>query len=208
MGEDKLWADVGGRPLIALTLHAIAAAQCFDTVVVVAPKARHARIRELAAEGAVPSVEVLEGGARRQDSVAAGLRAVRDEIACVHDAARPLAAPELFRNVVAAARAEGAAITAIACVDTIKQVSGSHVVATLERSKLIAVQTPQAFETELLRRAHQRAAADGVAADDDSALVERLGALVTVVAGDVRNFKVTTPFDLEVLRSRFVGAAS
>jgi 2-C-methyl-D-erythritol 4-phosphate cytidylyltransferase len=201
MGEDKLWADIGGRPLIALTLGGVAAAGCFDHVVVVAPAARHGSILELAAEAGLDRVRCVEGGVRRQDSVAAGLAACDEaELVCVHDAARPRAAPALFQTVVAAAREEGAAITAVACVDTIKQVSRHHVVATLEREKLVAVQTPQAFRFAVLQRAHQRAAADGVSADDDAALVERMGLLVAVVPGDVRNFKVTTPFDLAVLR--------
>lgn len=204
-----MWVDVGGRPLIALTMQALADAGCFDAVVVVAPAARTKRIEELAAECGLHDVRVVEGGARRQDSVAAGLAPCAGaEIVCVHDAARPLAVPQLFRDVVTAAREEGAAVTAIPCVDTIKQISRNHVVATLERSKLVAVQTPQAFRFHLLQRAHERARADGVSADDDSALVERLGALVAVVPGDPRNFKVTTQFDLETLRSRVVGVAT
>jgi len=208
MGMDKLWADVAGEPLIALTLRAIAGAGCFDRVVVVAPQTRRQAILDLTSVRGLLALDVVEGGARRQDSVAAGLAlCAGDEIVCVHDAARPLAPQQLFTSVIAAARAEGAAITAVPCVDTIKQIAGSHVVATLERSTLIAVQTPQAFDAELLRRAHARAAADGITADDDAALVERLGALVAVVPGDPSNIKVTTPFDLEVVRSRVVEVA-
>jgi 2-C-methyl-D-erythritol 4-phosphate cytidylyltransferase len=206
MGEDKLWADVVGRPLIALTLRALAAPACFDAVVVVAPASRHERIRELAGEAGLHDLRLVEGGPRRQDSVAAGLAQCATEIVCVHDAARPLAPPQLFTSVIEAAATDGAAITAVPCADSIKQISGRHVVATLEREKLVAVQTPQAFRLPVLQRAHQRAAADGVSADDDAALVERLGMLVAVVPGDLRNFKVTTPFDLEVLRAGVAGA--
>jgi len=203
MGEDKLWAEVGGRPLLGLTLQALADADVFDAVVVVAAASRREQIAVLANEVGLHDVSVVEGGERRQDSVAAGLaRCAGHEIVCVHDGARPLAPPSLFGEVVEAARADGAAIAAIPTVDTIKQVARNHVVDTLDRSTLVAVQTPQAFRYELLRRAHDRATDEKAQADDDAALVERLGALVAVVSGDPRNFKVTTPFDLELLRAR------
>lgn len=203
MGQDKLWADIRGRPLIALTLQALADAAVFDMVVIAAPADRQGWLQELAVEVGIPDLRLVEGGARRQDSVAACLRRCEGaDMVCVHDAARPLAPPALFRSTLDAARDSGAAIAAIPCVDTIKQVSGGRVVATLERGKLVSVQTPQAFRLEVLQRAHERAAADGVGADDDSALVERLGVAVAVVAGDPRNFKVTTAFDIELLRAR------
>src|SRR5207237_6465523 len=157
MGEDKLWADVGGEPLIALTLRAMFESRCLDDLVVVAPKARREELQRLCEAIGWASVQVVEGGARRSDSVAAGLRAcVQAEVICVHDAARPLAPPQLFRDVVDAARSEGAAIAAIPCIDTIKQVAGTHVVATLERGRLISVQTPQPSDAGLLRRAPPR----------------------------------------------------
>jgi len=202
MGEDKLWTNVDGRPLIALTLDAVAAADSFDLVVIVAPHARRQRIHEMAAEAGLQRVEVTDGGDSRQESVAAGLALCREaEVVCVHDAARPLAPPGLFAAVIEAALRNGAATAAIPCVDTVKQVSGTHVVGTLDRSKLVATQTPQAFRTELLIRAHESAAEEVFTADDDAALVERLGSLVVVVPGDQRNLKVTTRLDLALLRT-------
>ena len=109
--------------------------------------------------------------------------------------------PALFRAVLDAARAEGAATAGVPCVDTVKQVRNGRVSATLDRSSLIATQTPQAFGADLLRRAHAHAAANGVDAPDDAALVEALGEPVAVVPGDPRNFKVTFPQDLVLLRS-------
>jgi 2-C-methyl-D-erythritol 4-phosphate cytidylyltransferase len=201
-GEDKLWADAGGRPVIAITLESIAAAGCFDIVIIAAPVARFQAIQALASLHELPPVVLLEGGERRQDSVAAALGRCDDHAwITVHDAARPLTPPGLFRAVLDAARAEGAATAGVPCVDTVKQVQNGRVSATLDRSSLIAVQTPQAFSAELLRRAHLHAATHAIDAGDDSAMVEAIGAPVAVVPGDPRNFKVTFPQDLVLLRA-------
>ncbi len=202
MGEDKLWADAGGRPVFAIALEAIAAAGCFDLVVVAAPLARWDAIRALAIAGELPQLVLVEGGDSRQESVAAALdRCDGHDWISVHDAARPLTPPALFRAVLDAARAEGAATAGVPCVDTVKQVEHGRVAATLDRSSLIATQTPQAFDADLLRRAHLNAVAQGLRGGDDATLVEALGEPVLVVAGDPRNFKITFPQDLVLLRS-------
>jgi 2-C-methyl-D-erythritol 4-phosphate cytidylyltransferase len=140
---------------------------------------------------------VVEGGASRAESVRCGLSAVPEnaEVIVVHDAARPLASPALFGAVIDAVTSGGAggAVPALPVSDTIKVVDGAqNVTATLDRTTLVAVQTPQAFAAALLRRAH----AGGTEATDDAALVEALGATVRVVPGDPRNLKITTPADL------------
>ena len=139
------------------------------------------------------------GGATRSGSVRAGLAAVPEtaDIVVVHDAARPLARPYLFARVVEAVRAGAdAAIPAVAVADTIKRVQGDRVTATLDRTTLVAVQTPQAFRAAALRRAH----AGRPEATDDAALVEAQGGLVVTVPGDQHNFKITSPDDLVVAR--------
>lgn len=201
-GEDKLWAVVRGRPVLAITLESIAAAACFDLVVIAAPVARWDAISAIAAEHELNGVELLEGGERRQDSVALALeRCDGHDWISVHDAARPLTPPEVFRAVLDTARADGAAIAGVPCVDTVKQVQHGRVAATLDRSSIMAAQTPQSFGADLLRRAHLSAAARGISAGDDAALVEALGEPVTVVPGDPRNFKITFPQDLVLLRA-------
>jgi 2-C-methyl-D-erythritol 4-phosphate cytidylyltransferase len=140
---------------------------------------------------------VVEGGATRAESVRRGLSAVPDDadVIIVHDAARPLASQALFRAVIDAVTSGGAdgAIPALPVSDTIKVVDATQTVtATLDRTTLVAVQTPQAFGADMLRRAH----AAGTEATDDAALVEALGATVRVVPGDPRNLKITTPADL------------
>ena len=153
----------------------------------------------------VPSADVdvehgVAGGATRSESVRNGLAAVPAEatIVCVHDAARPFASVELYERVIAtvAAGADGA-IPGVAVVDTIKIVDGAEVVtATPDRISLRAVQTPQAFRADVLNAAHA-GAPDGT---DDAALVEAMGGMVVVVAGDADNRKITFPDDLDWAR--------
>ena len=149
----------------------------------------------------------VAGGATRAESVRAGLAAVAPgaAIVVVHDAARPLASPELFELVIDAVRAGAdAAIPAIDVSDTLKRVDGDRVIATVERDGLVAVQTPQAFNAEALRAAH----AAGADATDDAALVEVAGGRVVVVPGDPRNVKVTTVADLAVASALLEEAAA
>lgn len=201
MGQDKLWLDVHGKPLVALTLENAASASCFERVVLAAPRERWDELRNLAAATGFAATDVVEGGERRQDSVYAALQRVTEEYVCVHDAARPLAPPELFRAVLSAAESAGAATAGVACVDTVKRAHDGHVVETLPRAELIATQTPQAFSTYLLAHAHDAAREDGVEGDDDAYLVERLGQQVAVVPGDPRNIKVTHEQDLRLVRA-------
>lgn len=203
MGADKLWLDIAGRPLLHWTLEAVAAAHCVDTLCVVAPEERWDAVSRAAASAGLTDVRLVEGGDHRQDSVRAGLAAVPGaELVIVHDAARPLCPPDVFHRVLDAAREHGAATAAVPVVDSIKQVStDGRVVATLDRAELVAVQTPQGFRAELLAQAHRRALADGIHADDDCALVERLGREVRVVMGDPLNIKVTRPADVDAVRA-------
>ncbi len=202
MGEDKLFADVAGRPLIAHTLGAAAASGTFAGLVIAAPEQRHRELAALAAAAGFPEVTLTEGGARRQDSVRAALACVEEvEVVAVHDAARPLCAPGLFDRCVAAAEQHGAATVAIPVVDSIKRGRAGVIVQSLDREDLYAIQTPQAFRRELLVNGHRRALDAGLAVDDDAALVEALGVPVHIVPGNPDNFKVTHPRDLVLLRA-------
>ena len=142
-----------------------------------------------------PAVTVVAGGASRSASVRGGLAAVSDdaEVIVVHDAARPLATDALFRQVIAAVRAgAGVAGPGVPVTDSLRRVDGGVV----DRSRVVAVQTPQAFRADLLRRAHR----DGPDASDDATLVEMIGGKVEIVPGESTNFKITTAHDLMVAR--------
>ncbi len=139
------------------------------------------------------SSAVVAGGASRSASVRAGLAAVpRDaDIIVVHDAARPLATPALFARVVqAVADGAEAVVPAVAVTDTIREVDGGVV----NRDRLLAVQTPQAFSAAALRAAHD----SGLDATDDASLIEADGGKVVVVTGEPTNLKITQPHDLDV----------
>lgn len=205
MGVDKVWADLGGAPVILHSMAALAATPGVTHLVVVAPRDRHEAIATLPCP--VP-VLTVEGGTRRQDSVAAGIAAVPDAAwYLVHDGARPLVTPALAARVLdAAAGADGAAIPVVPVTDTIKRVdAGGRVVETLDRSELRAVQTPQAFRGDLLRRVHRDHPGD---VTDDAAMLERLGIPVATVEGDLENLKLTTPADFAVARAIFEARAS
>jgi 2-C-methyl-D-erythritol 4-phosphate cytidylyltransferase len=202
MGEEKLFAEVAGRPILAHTLAAAARSGAFARTIIAAPSDRHALIRELAEREGVVDLVLTTGGERRQDSVRGALEAVGEvEVVAVHDAARPLCPPQLFVDCVGAAQRHGAATTAIPVVDSIKRVVDGVVLQSLDRHDLYAIQTPQAFHRELLAAGHRNAVANGIAVDDDAALVEALGRPVHIVPGSPDNFKVTYPRDLVLLRA-------
>jgi 2-C-methyl-D-erythritol 4-phosphate cytidylyltransferase len=195
-GQPKQFARLAGRPVVAWSVEA--ARPFSEGIVLVVPPGTTDHFG---------ADIVVEGGASRSDSVRHGLAQVPAEVdvIVVHDAARPLASPDVFAAVIEAvgSGAADAAIPGLAVTDTIKVVNASSdVVDTLDRSALVAVQTPQAFRAELLRRAHY----DGSAATDDAALVEQLGATVRVVPGEARNLKITTPDDLRAAE-RLVGGS-
>jgi 2-C-methyl-D-erythritol 4-phosphate cytidylyltransferase len=148
------------------------------------------------------TVIVRAGGESRQDSVRAGLSALGDcDYVLVHDAARPLVSAALVRRVLAAAMESGAAFPALAPRDAVKRVEGNRLVESIDRSRIVLAQTPQAFSYELLARAHREAADAGLVGDDDAQLVAATGHLVTVVEGEPANIKLTTPEDLAVVEA-------
>jgi 2-C-methyl-D-erythritol 4-phosphate cytidylyltransferase len=146
-------------------------------------------------------VRLVAGGAERGDSVRAALAALPADldVILVHDAARPLVSGAVIDRVLAAAAAGRSVIAAVPLSDTVQEVDGSGcIVATPDRARLRAAQTPQGFPAEVLRAAYRQAAREGVQATDDAALVARCGVPVYVVEGAPENLKLTTPHDLRV----------
>ena len=192
-GAPKALRPVGGQPLLVHAVRRAQAAPSVGAVVVAAPTLEVAGVRQLVG----PGVTVVAGGPSRQSSVGAALSAVPEgyPIVLVHDAARALAPPDLIEAVAAAVRAgHDAVIPVVPVVDTIKQVAESGaVVATVDRSALRAVQTPQGFRRAVLEAAHAGAVDEHT---DDAGLVEKLGLTVQTVPGDQAAFKITGPVDL------------
>jgi 2-C-methyl-D-erythritol 4-phosphate cytidylyltransferase len=174
-----------------------------EGVILVAPGDRIAATRRLVDRYRVGNVlDVVAGGAERQESVWRGLQAVPGgvRLVVVHDAVRPFITPELVERVIAAGQRHGAATCGLEVRETVKRVKGVMVDATLDRQGLWLIQTPQAFRRDLLCDAHDKARRDGFVGTDDAVLVERLGEPVAVVSGLPRNLKITTPDDLEIAR--------
>ncbi|WP_317303439.1 2-C-methyl-D-erythritol 2,4-cyclodiphosphate synthase [Acidaminococcus timonensis] len=209
LGYNKNYACIGGVPILIRNLSQVAKVPgMVQAVVVVAageePEAE-ALLRQYQAEkfpGLVWSV--VTGGRERQDSVERGIAALPAEArwVAVHDGARPFATPDLFTRVWQAARETGAAIAAVPCKDTIK-VGNSHcqVERTLQRSRLWAVQTPQIFTAEQLRRHGAFVAQNHLAVTDDASIAEAMGVPVQLVPGSYENQKITTPEDLRWARA-------
>lgn len=193
-GEQKQFSSLGGRPVLSWAVDACRAVS--DGVVIVVP----ADARPADDPAGVDAF--VTGGATRAESVRCGLEAVpvEAEVIVVHDAARPLAPPALFADVLDALHDEGVvgAVPGLAPSDTIKVVDDRmNVTNTLDRATLVAVQTPQAFRADVLRAAHARAAnSPDTVATDDAMLVEASGGRVRVVPGHPGNLKITTPDDL------------
>jgi 2-C-methyl-D-erythritol 4-phosphate cytidylyltransferase len=197
-GSAKQYAMIGSRRMLDIAVTVAAGASRGVVVVVPAADVVVEAERAAAPQTGQPSgtVSFVAGGSTRSESVRAGLAAVPADatVICVHDAARPFATSELYAAVVGAvhAGADGA-IPGLAVTDTIKIVDARRVVVdTPDRAGLVAVQTPQAFRADVLRRAH----ADGGDGTDDAALVERVGGTVIVLDGSTDNRKITHPDDL------------
>jgi len=193
-GRPKALVEVAGRTLLDWSLAALRAAG-IDQVVVALPEGAPAP----------PGCIGVRGGATRSASVRAALAAAPPGDVVVHDAARPLAQPELFARAIAALDLADCAIAAARVTDTIKQADDGVVTATLDRSALWAVQTPQAFRRAVLERA--LAVSDDVLAQatDDAWLVERAGGSVRIVESSAANFKITTPHDLRIAELLLAG---
>ena len=210
-GAPKALRSLNGTPILVHAVRAMARSRAVSLVVVVAPPEGAAEVRTLldghalAARGST-EVVVVPGGETRQESVRLGLAALPADVTgvLVHDAARPLVPVDTVDAVAAAVR-EGApaVVPALPVADTVKEVGSPStdggpepVLATLERARLRAVQTPQGFDRGTLVEAHEKVALEGEGATDDAGMVERLGVEVVVVPGHEEAFKVTRPLDL------------
>lgn len=197
-GIAKAFVDLDGRSMLEMAVDGLIGSGVVERVVVAVPADR---VDEASSSLGTRAV-VVAGGAQRTDSVRSALAAAGDpDFILVHDAARALTPADQIRRVVAALK-DGmrAVIPVLPVVDTVKAVDANGVVlGTPERAGLRAVQTPQGFETGLLRRAYDQTSSG--TATDDAALVENLGVPVHTVAGDVMAFKITTPLDLTLARA-------
>lgn len=197
----KQFRELEGVPLLVRTLRVFEQHPAVHHVVVALPEDQHrAAGLELEQAGLTKLVRVVPGGASRQDSVAAALRVVPDdvEVVLVHDAVRPFVETDHVQAVVDAAAEVGAAALAVPVADTLRRADDGAFGATVPREDLYRMQTPQGFRLGLFRQAHAQARAQGFEATDDVDLVQQLGHPVRVVVGSARNIKLTRPEDWEL----------
>ncbi len=193
---NKVLLELRGEPVIVRSVRAFSG--IVDGIVLVS-REEDIPAMQSAMDAAELSVAIVPGGDTRQASVWNGLCALPEDCThvMIHDGARCLVDEGTIRRCMASVEAWGTGVAAIPSVDTIKQVDeGEIVTATPDRSGLRAVQTPQGFTVELIRRAHSAARAEGFLGTDDASLVERLGHPVRLTLGDRKNIKLTTPEDM------------
>jgi 2-C-methyl-D-erythritol 4-phosphate cytidylyltransferase / 2-C-methyl-D-erythritol 2,4-cyclodiphosphate synthase len=224
--QPKQLLSVGGRPILERSVRVFASHPSVDAIIVALPqelmddppaylRSAEAFARQRDGEGADvlalrgKPLHVVAGGERRQDSVANAFRAAGEatDVIVIHDAARPFASADLIARTIAAAAESGAAIAAVQARDTVKRegrpegsslpaVEGRFVAETLPRERIYLAQTPQAFRRDVLRRALEIGARQGVDATDEAALVELAGLPVRLVDGEAANIKITTLEDM------------
>jgi 2-C-methyl-D-erythritol 4-phosphate cytidylyltransferase len=207
----KQFLPLGGRPLLAHTLRAFELSPEIDEIIPILSAAdRETCLRSVIEPNHFTKVKTLVvGGRERQDSVYRGIEALGQDvdIVLVHDGVRPFVTPAMIAQCVAHARRGECVAVGVPLKDTVKEVDERGMVrATLERSRLWAVQTPQAFPADILRQVYAEAYANHLFGTDDATLVELAGHQVRIIMGSYENIKVTTPEDLvlaeEILKGR------
>ena len=212
LGADlpKQFLEIGGRSLLERSIERFALHPGVAEVIVALPTAFVQPVAARMSELGWSQVRCVEGGARRQDSVANAVAHARADagVIAIHDAARPFVSAALIDRTIAAAVEHGAAIAALPVRDTVKQAGGERtdpsrpIAATLPREDIFLAQTPQAFRRDVLLRALETGRELGLEASDEAMLTERAGWPAHLVAGDPANMKITTPEDFEEARAR------
>ncbi|PLT31303.1 2-C-methyl-D-erythritol 4-phosphate cytidylyltransferase [Peribacillus deserti] len=198
-GKNKLFLTLFDIPLIVYTLRVFDGDPACRRIILPININEKAEFERLIEEYSFQKpIELISGGAERQDSVYNGLQAIekQEAIVLVHDGARPFIQRNLIAELVKAAAERGSGILAVPVKDTIKKVKDNSVLETVERSSLWAVQTPQAFRISLLKEAHRKARESGLLGTDEASLIENMGLEVSVIEGNYDNIKITTPEDI------------
>ena len=201
-GADKAFLNLGSRPVVAWSLLAFEKNPDIDSIILVVRKDQLTAAKAVARMFGISKLfKIVPGGARRQDSVQAGLKEADSDtrIIVVHDGARPCVAQEVISDVIKSARRGAASVTGCRIRDTVKIVEkGITVSSTVDRTKYWAVQTPQAFPCSMLRKAYAAVEADRREVFDDAQAVELAGEAVKICESEKPNIKITTPEDLQV----------
>jgi len=201
LGHNKVLMDLGGKIVLLYSLEQFIKIPSLSQVVIVVRAQDEIEVRDILKnqEYVASTIQIVVGGKERQDSVYAGLKALKScNIVAIHDGARPFISYELIDKLIGEAIQDGAVIPASPVKETIKVVKEGYVESTLPREFLWSVQTPQVFKYELIIEAYEKAYNDNFYGTDDASLVERLGYKVKITPGEYTNVKITTREDLEI----------
>ncbi|MDH3836514.1 MAG: 2-C-methyl-D-erythritol 4-phosphate cytidylyltransferase [Desulfobacteraceae bacterium] len=204
----KQYLDLSGRPVLAHSIMAFDSCSQVAEIYLVVPKEdiEYCQNKILSLLDLKNQINLVHGGAKRQDSVYNGLQSIdKDtETVVIHDGVRPLIHPEELKECILGSKKYGACILGTPASDTLKRVDKSGIIeATLPRENIWLAQTPQAFQYDLILKAHETARRDGYVGTDDASLVERLGADVKIINGSRFNIKITQKEDLAVAKAMF-----
>ncbi len=201
---NKQFLEIEKKPIIVHTLEKFCQCDLIDSIIIVVPEDWFLYVAEnIVDKFNVAKVnKIVIGGATRQESVYAALKAVDKHFSTVviHDAVRPLINSEVLKKVIIRGEETGAAVLAVPIQDSIKKISNNQIVQTLDRNSVWFVQTPQVFKRDLIFKAYEQAFFNHVIATDDSELVEYLGYPISVVEGSRTNIKVTAQEDLNLVK--------
>lgn len=195
---DKQLVKLEGKEVVIRTIEKFYSIDAINQIIVVINREKEAQMMKLLSKYNLDGVELVIGGDSRQKSIANGLEKIlpENQRVLIHDGARPFIQTSIIQEVIQTLEKERAVLVGVPSKDTIKVVEGEYIVTTLDRSKLINVQTPQGFHKDILLDAYNNFSS--VAVTDDSALVEKLGVAVKYIQGNYTNIKITTIEDIEI----------
>lgn len=210
MGKDKLIMELHGKPVLWHTLQAFESCDCIDGIVLVCRKMDQRKYAQLCADWGIEKVvSIVEGGATREHSVLNGILACGKEVGyvAIHDAARPFVTKQVITRAVEQAKKDSAAAPAVPVKDSIQKMKNGKMMQNVAREQIVAVQTPQCFDIDLIRAALTKAIDSGAAITDDCGAVTALGQPISMTMGSYENIKITTPEDILIGEAILKGRA-
>lgn len=204
----KQYLDLSGRPVLAHSIMTFDSCGLVDEIFLVIPKedVEYCQNKILSLLDLNNQINLVCGGAKRQDSVYNGLQAINKntDTVVIHDGVRPFIQPEELKECILGSKKNGACILGTPASDTLKRVDKSDIIeTTLSRENIWLAQTPQVFRFDLILKAHETARRDGYVGTDDASLVERLGEDVKIINGGRFNIKITKKEDLAIAKAMF-----
>ena len=199
-GVDKLYVELGGKPLLARTLQAFDECDLISEIVLVVSADKRGTAARLCSDYPVAKLSsIVTGGATRAESSNIGIRAVskRSDLIAIHDGARPLVTQQIIKDAIESASLSGSGVPARPVSSTLKRVKSGTVVEAVDRNCVYEIQTPQVFQADLIRSALKSAEGCGCEITDESSAAERAGVPIHITLGSPDNIKITTPEDLE-----------